>query len=83
MRQTLKPYPTWVCRDCAFRAIVKQGIHPLTAVSTFHEDTCDVCGKVTAVTEPRDYCYPNFPGHLRIRYDEKKEEWPKQKRRLP
>jgi rRNA maturation protein Nop10 len=50
-------YPQWICRECG----VKYG-HRECGVATWHRDKCDVCGKETMVTEPRDY------GHL-------KEEW--------
>jgi hypothetical protein len=47
-------YPTWVCLDCG----LKYGWHD-AGVATWHEDTCGICGRVTGVTEPRDF------GHLR------------------
>ncbi|MDR0274103.1 MAG: hypothetical protein LBI48_01945 [Burkholderiaceae bacterium] len=47
-------YPAWVCADCGR----KYG-HRVPDVATWHEDTCGVCGKQTAVSEPRDF------GHLR------------------
>ena len=43
----------WVCQDCG----MKYG-NPRNAVSTWHDDTCDVCGKENIpVTEPRDFNY--------------------------
>lgn len=56
----LKPYPTWVCLECAYKA---GGMFPQGLISTFHKGKCDVCGKSKAVTEPRDYGYPKFGGH--------------------
>lgn len=53
----MKKYPNLVCYKCGN----KYG--EATEESTFHIGTCDVCGKEASVTEPRDYNYPNFPGH--------------------
>jgi hypothetical protein len=51
-----KPYPDWICRPCGFA----YGRFPHTyRVSTYHQDTCGICGEFTACTEPRDF------GHLR------------------
>lgn len=58
----LKPYPTWVCRACGLGASNRKADGALL-VSTFHQGLCEVCGRVTAVTEPRDYGYPKFEGH--------------------
>lgn len=50
-----RPYPDWICHDCG----VKYGKRLLPDhVATFHIDKCDVCGRDTLVTEPRDF------GHL-------------------
>jgi len=43
-------YPMWICSSCG----EKYGNRPF-GVSTWHEDTCGICGKVTGVTEPRDF----------------------------
>lgn len=43
----------WVCSDCWD----KYWEQPKDHIGTFHEDTCDVCGEVKPVTEPRDYLY--------------------------
>lgn len=46
--------PTWICHKCGIKyGRVTYENHP----STWHSDTCDVCGKIAAVTEPRDYGY--------------------------
>jgi hypothetical protein len=50
-------YPKWICGTCG----ETYGTHAV-GVATWHEGTCGICGRVTGVTEPRDY------GHLR--------EWP-------
>jgi hypothetical protein len=54
----LKPYPEWVCTECAKKANGK--IRHL--VATYHKGLCDVCGQMAYVTEPRDYSYPHFIG---------------------
>ncbi len=48
-----KPYPQWICAKCG----AKYG-RCAVSVATWHQDKCDVCGKLGSVTEPRDY------GHL-------------------
>jgi len=49
-----KPYPDWICRPCGFA----YGRFPSQdRVSCWHEDTCGICGEVTACTEPRDFGY--------------------------
>jgi hypothetical protein len=51
-----KSYPDWICRPCGFA----YGRFPSQdRVSTYHQDTCDICGELTACSEPRDF------GHLR------------------
>jgi hypothetical protein len=50
------PYPDWICRPCGFA----YGRFPHTyRVSTYHQDTCGICGEFTTCTEPRDF------GHLK------------------
>ena len=46
---------TWICTKCAYEngATWEDG-----HLATFHDDTCDVCRKVKAVTEPRDFLWP-------------------------
>ena len=55
---TMKPYPTWVCHDCGMTHTTK-----IPWMSTFHHARCEVCGKWAELTQPRDYGYPEFPGH--------------------
>lgn len=57
-------YPTWICSPCGFKYGQRTDYNGFTA--TFHSGTCDVCGRLADVTEPRDY------GHLRA-------EWVKEK----
>lgn len=69
----MKPYPSWVCRDCGIEAnrqtcLKKYGAEPKKPcfeVSTYHEEACDVCGDVKMVTEARDFFYPKFRGHVK------------------
>jgi len=49
----------WVYFPCGKRASDKSKTKCFS-VSTVHMGTCDVCGKFSAVTEPRDFGYPNF-----------------------
>lgn len=58
--EKLKPYPTWVCVNCAWKA---GAMLPKNHAATLHNDICDVCGREVAVTESRDYGYPKFKGH--------------------
>lgn len=44
-------YGSWICSPCG----EKYGTVMEGHCSTIHEDKCDWCGKVTWVTEPRDY----------------------------
>lgn len=60
MSHKLKPYPVWVCYDCGITASMGRKLHEY---ATYHPDTCDVCGQDKACTEPRDFQYPDFPGH--------------------
>lgn len=52
-----KPYPVWVCHDCAIKSGGRQ-----PGIATYHENICDVCGEKKSVTQPRDYGYPRFKG---------------------
>jgi hypothetical protein len=48
------PYPDWICRPCG----LAYGRFPSQdRVSTYHTDTCGICGEETACTEPRDFGY--------------------------
>lgn len=58
-----KGYPDWVCHHCGEKH--RRAKHPCVFASTFHIGTCDVCEKITSVTEPRDYGYPDFPSDVR------------------
>ena len=52
----------WVCADCGSKA--KEETYgknkPPFGCSTYHVDTCSVCGKNKACTEARDFYYPVF-----------------------
>lgn len=43
----------WICHECGS----KYG-RPRTGCSTFHEGLCEWCEQVAAVTEDRNYGYP-------------------------
>lgn len=58
-----KPYPKVVCWDCANP--VKK-VKAMGAI-TVHQDKCGVCGKVTGVSTPGDYGWPDFPGFVKVR----------------
>lgn len=61
-----RKYPTWVCYPCGLAAKLitkgfRQQLKNAEVVSTYHEGKCDVCGRSgVAVTEPRDFSYPDF-----------------------
>jgi hypothetical protein len=46
------PYPAWICRPCG--EAHGRGM-PAHHVSTWHMDTCGVCGRRAEVSEPRDF----------------------------
>lgn len=48
-----KKYGTWICDACGW----KYGKRVIE-ISTYHEDTCDYCGRIKAVTESRDWGFP-------------------------
>ena len=54
MKKKIPIYPTWICHPCG----VKHG-NRTVGMATWHENTCDICGDTTEVTEPRDF------GHLK------------------
>jgi hypothetical protein len=62
VKAELKRYPNWICHHCGMTA--KERKYPLRKqiVATYHVAECEVCGKVTEVTEPMDYGYPVFKG---------------------
>jgi len=47
----------WVCWGCGMD--LPEAKHP--GVATWHDGTCDVCGKKTSVTEPRDFTTKHNP----------------------
>lgn len=51
--QTTLAQPAWCCITCG----EKYGHSVQRDISTYHGDTCGVCGKFTTVTEPRDFFY--------------------------
>lgn len=53
-----KHYPTWVCWDCGTKASGIRGYRG--GCSTYHDGVCEVCWKEKAVTQPRDFGYPEF-----------------------
>ena len=60
----LKPYPAWVCIDCAKNALTQDALKKLEgSLSTFHYGICEICGEMKAVTEPRDFWWPFFSGY--------------------
>jgi len=54
MKKNTPIYPVWVCHPCG----VKHG-NKGCGVATWHDNTCDICGNIAYVTEPRDF------GHLK------------------
>lgn len=44
-------YPTWICVRCAG----KYGEHDASIITRWYNGGCDVCGKQTLVTEPKNY----------------------------
>jgi hypothetical protein len=44
-------YPAWICEYCGTR----YGNGPQFRVSTWHMDTCGICGRYIGCTEPRDW----------------------------
>ena len=56
-----KDYPRWVCSSCAKKA--QSDPHQISSFMTWHLGICDVCKKYEALTEPRDFGYPEFKGY--------------------
>jgi len=60
-KQLVKDQPDWVCDDCGqtysnwFAGPEYSG--PSKHCATYHEGSCDVCGKTKSVTEARDFGY--------------------------
>jgi hypothetical protein len=63
--------PVWVCSDCGDL----YGRRPM-GTATFHEGTCEVCGEIKSVTEPRDFGYlkPEWIMHRRYKLNEKEQK---------
>lgn len=58
----------WVCNDCGIPYLLdsqrsKDRIH------TYNQFTCDVCGEVKSVTDPRNFNYLVHPDYRKSRYD--------------
>jgi rRNA maturation protein Nop10 len=45
-------YPQWICHDCG----MKYG-RRACGIATWHIGICNVCGKKSEVTEPRDFAH--------------------------
>lgn len=50
-------YPAWTCHNCAIDAGGHRHEHHL---STWHAGPCPICGRLSDVTSPRDYGWPDF-----------------------
>lgn len=51
--------PAWVCGPCGFEAMVERGITiPKFHAATWHAGRCEVCGRMTSITEARDFGHP-------------------------
>jgi hypothetical protein len=57
----MKKYPYRICMVCGS----KYGKHTGCA-STVYMAKCQVCGKKTWVTEPREFGYPEFPKGMKL-----------------
>ena len=55
-KKSSKKIGGWICHDCG----MKYGKSRFE-VSTWHNDVCDYCKESKAVTEARDYGYPQLP----------------------
>ena len=49
-------YGVWICAECGYKYGKK-----VIDYSTYHYDICEYCGKITSVTEIRDWNYPKLP----------------------
>lgn len=70
MAKKKKPYPVWVCDNCANNALAKDinkncKSHSVSGCATYHTGKCDICGETKPVTEPRDFGYPVFDNQER------------------
>lgn len=46
----MNDYPSWTCQPCGLKHGTRQ-----REISTWHEGTCDVCGKTAQITQVRDF----------------------------
>jgi len=53
----MNKYPLWICHDCGMKA--EHDKRKINSCATYHEGECDVCQKMKAVTQPRDYGHPD------------------------
>jgi len=53
----MNKYPLLICFDCGNKA--QPDKRKINSIATYHESTCDVCGEKKAVTQTRDYGYPD------------------------
>jgi hypothetical protein len=60
-------YPSWVCSECGLEYGKRQP--RVGALSTFHDDTCGICGTFGPCTEPRDF------GHLKAGWEQARKFW--------
>ena len=51
-----REYPDWICYDCGS----KHGRTSEGHLATWHIGDCGWCGANKAVTQPRDYGYPEW-----------------------
>lgn len=61
MKKKLLKYPRRICTSCG----LFYGHKPHWP-STYHMAPCGVCNESKMVTEPRDFGFPDFPGHENI-----------------
>ena len=73
MDKSDRVYPAWCCHDCGITASGGKTLHNY---ATYHSGICGVCGESKAVTEPRDFCYPDFTKVRADRMGARKPEGP-------
>jgi hypothetical protein len=64
METNLNFYPSYICMSCGIK-YGKKGIPPVGA--TWHLDICDICGRRSPLTQPRDF------GNLKPKWKEHKK----------